>query len=52
MCKTNVIFFSYYVNMCKYEHEKNMIFDYGAISCLRLILNKVMEMKCQGHEKP
>jgi len=24
MCKTNLNFFNYYINICKHEHEKNM----------------------------
>jgi hypothetical protein len=44
MCKTNVEMNIYYVNKCKHEHEKNMK-GYGVRSCLRLMLNKLKEMK-------
>ncbi len=44
MCKTNVKKKIYYANICKHEHEKNMT-RFGARSCLRLMLNRLKEMK-------
>jgi hypothetical protein len=41
MWKTNVKMNLYYANTCKHEHEQG----YGVTSCLRLILNKLKEMK-------
>jgi len=41
MWKTNVKMNLYYANTCKHEHEQG----YGATSCLRLMLNKLKEMK-------
>jgi hypothetical protein len=35
----------YYANICKHEHEKNMTKLSGARSCLRLMLNKLKEIK-------
>jgi hypothetical protein len=43
MCEIKVIFF-YYVNICKHEHEK-IWQGYDVKSCLRLVLNKLKEMK-------
>jgi hypothetical protein len=43
MCKDNVKMDLYYDNICKYEHEKKK--NYGARSCLRLVLNRLKEMK-------
>jgi len=49
MCKTNVETNFYYANICKHEHKKNMIKKqgYGARLCLKLVLNKLKEMR--GH---
>jgi hypothetical protein len=44
MCKTNMKIDIYYVNICKHEHEKNSV-----RSCLRLMLNKLKEMKGLTH---
>jgi hypothetical protein len=44
MCKTNVKMDIYYANICKHEHEKTWQ-GYGAISCLKLMLNKLKEMR-------
>jgi hypothetical protein len=44
MCKTNVETNIYYANICKHEHEKKWQ-GYGAKSCLRLMLNKLKEMR-------
>jgi len=44
MCKTNLKTNIYYVNLCKLEHEKTWQ-GYSAKSCLRLMLNKLKEMK-------
>jgi hypothetical protein len=47
MCTTNVKVDIYYANICKNEHEKNLK-GYGAKSCLKLMLNKLKEMKDFG----
>ncbi len=44
MCKTNVKMNIYFVNVCKYEHEKNMTRLWGKM-WLRLVLNKLKKMK-------
>ncbi len=41
MCKTNVKMNLYYANICKHEHEQG----YGATLCLKLMLNKLKEMR-------
>jgi hypothetical protein len=40
MFNTNMKTHLYYANICKHEHEKNM-----TKSCLRLMLNRLKEMK-------
>jgi Mor family transcriptional regulator len=45
MCKTSVKTNIYYVNICKHEFMKKTWQNYGARSCLRLVLNKLKEMK-------
>jgi hypothetical protein len=44
MCKTNVKMDLYDVNICKHEHEKKWK-GYGTRLCIRLMLNKLKEMK-------
>jgi hypothetical protein len=44
MCKKNVKTDLYYANICKHEHEKNMT-RFDARSCLKLVLNKLKEMR-------
>jgi hypothetical protein len=44
MCKTNVKMDLYYANIYKYEHEKTWQ-GYSVRFCLRLVLNKLKEMK-------
>jgi len=45
MCKTNVKINFYYDNICKHEYEKKHDQGYGARSCLKLMLNRLKEMK-------
>ncbi len=45
MCKTNVKMDLYYVNICKHEHEKIKWQGYGVKSCLKLVLNRLKEMR-------
>ncbi len=44
MWKTNLKKKIYYVNICKHECEKKWQ-SYGVRSCLKLVLNKLKEMK-------
>jgi hypothetical protein len=44
MCKTNMKTNFYYVNIRKHEHEKTWQ-GYGVRLCLRLMLNKLKEMR-------
>jgi hypothetical protein len=45
MCNTNVKTDFYYANICKHEHEKKWQ-GYDVKFCLKLVLNKLKEMKC------
>jgi hypothetical protein len=44
MCKTNVKMNFHYANICKHEHKITWQ-NYGARSCLRLVLNRSKEIK-------
>ncbi len=45
MCKTNVKMDLYYANICKHEFMKITQQGYGVKSCLRLMLNKLKELR-------
>ncbi len=45
MCKTNVKTDFYYANICKHEFMKITWKNYGVRSCLKLMLNKLKEMR-------
>jgi hypothetical protein len=44
MCKRNVKMDISYAKICKYEHENNLAI-YSVRSCLRLMFNRLKEMK-------